>query len=321
MTSATIVPIIGGGPAGMSCALWLKNYGLHPVIIERTALLGGMERTSPYEDLWLLGRPGETARRNAEAFARHIALEEVETLYEVEPERVEMADGGFSLTLKMRRGGSRMIGSRALVIATGTDFRGREWADRVTGARKLADAGRILIGPAAVGEPGLEIGTDVLIVGGGDNAFDIAHRLAAQGKRVIVAMRGKAPRAQPVLRQRIEADVATGRVTMKPGLAVAALEDGARIAVRFDDDSQVAVDRIVLCFGYAPNTRAPWMTALELKRDSSGYLVVDDNAETSCRGVFAVGDVSNPRHPCAATAIAAGTMAAREILKRLSTQA
>jgi thioredoxin reductase len=33
--------------------------------------------------------------------------------------------------------------------------------------------------------------------------------------------------------------------------------------------------------------------------------------------VFAVGDVVNPNHPCIATAIASGAMAAREIAKRL----
>ncbi len=67
-----IVPIIGGGPAGMSCALWLVNYGFAPVIIERSTALGGMAHASPYPNEWLLGRPGETARENAEAFARHI---------------------------------------------------------------------------------------------------------------------------------------------------------------------------------------------------------------------------------------------------------
>jgi thioredoxin reductase len=40
--------------------------------------------------------------------------------------------------------------------------------------------------------------------------------------------------------------------------------------------------------------------------------------ETSCHGLFAVGDISNPVHPCIATAIATGTMAAREIQKRLA---
>jgi thioredoxin reductase len=40
--------------------------------------------------------------------------------------------------------------------------------------------------------------------------------------------------------------------------------------------------------------------------------------ETSSRGVFAIGDVDNPAHPCIATAIAGGTMAAREMQKRLA---
>jgi thioredoxin reductase (NADPH) len=43
--------------------------------------------------------------------------------------------------------------------------------------------------------------------------------------------------------------------------------------------------------------------------------------ETSCPGAFAVGDVANPIHPCIATAIATGTMAAREIGKRLAAPA
>src|SRR5882757_880119 len=73
-----VVPIIGGGPAGMSCALWLRNYGLRPVIIERDAGLGGMARRSPYPNDWLLGRPGATARQNADDFARHIKRAAVE---------------------------------------------------------------------------------------------------------------------------------------------------------------------------------------------------------------------------------------------------
>ena len=60
----------------------------------------------------------------------------------------------------------------------------------------------------------------------------------------------------------------------------------------------------------------PWLAELALEQDAHGYLVVDGNMETSCRGVFAVGDVANPAHPCIATAIAAGTMAAREIAQQ-----
>ena len=88
MSEATIVPIIGGGPAGMSCALWLHNYGLRPVLIEKEAALGGMARLSPYPNEWLLGRAGETARENADAFARHIRRTTVETWLGARPQRV-----------------------------------------------------------------------------------------------------------------------------------------------------------------------------------------------------------------------------------------
>ena len=72
MSDAPIVPIIGGGPAGMSCALWLHNYGLRPIIIEKEAALGGMARRNPYRNDWLLGRPGLTGRQHAEEFAQHV---------------------------------------------------------------------------------------------------------------------------------------------------------------------------------------------------------------------------------------------------------
>jgi thioredoxin reductase (NADPH) len=59
------------------------------------------------------------------------------------------------------------------------------------------------------------------------------------------------------------------------------------------------------------------MSNLPLARDARGYLKVDANMETSCRGVFAVGDIANPLHPCIPTAVGNATKAAREIGRRL----
>ena len=100
---------------------------------------------------------------------------------------------------------------------------------------------------------------------------------------------------------------------------VGALDDGASgVRVRLDGGGDIEVDHVVLLFGYRPNTNEPWLAELALATDALGYLVVDGNMETSCRGVFAVGDVSNPAHPCIATAIASGTVAARTIEQRLA---
>ena len=134
MSKSPNVPIIGGGPAGMSCALWLANYGLRPVVIERESALGGMARLSPYPNDWLLGRPGESARENAVAFARHIERTVVETWLGGQPKQLTRErDGGFRLDVAFSGGReTQSLSCPAIVIATGTSFRGEEWLDQVT---------------------------------------------------------------------------------------------------------------------------------------------------------------------------------------------
>lgn len=314
MARPRIVPIIGGGPAGMSCALWLHNYGLRPIIIEQETALGGMARHSPYPNEWLLGRPDETARENAAAFAGHIRKLTVETRLGVRPRRLRrQRGGGFRLDLASS-GEARSLTGAVVVIATGTRFRGEEWLDRVTNARRLAATGRVHLGPAAVGEPAADRGSEIAVIGGGDNAFDVSRILIEKGVRVALVMRSRLPKAQPLLVERVRQLEASGMASVLAERTVAALDDaGSRIRVRLDDGAEIEVDRVVLLFGYRPNTDQPWLAELALETDAQGYVVVDGNMETSCRGVFAVGDIANPMHPCIATAIATGTMAARRI--------
>ena len=307
------MPIIGGGPAGMSCALWLNNYGLHPVLIEQAAALGGMARRNPYPNPWLLGWPGVLAREQATAFSRHIAMAGVETRLNATPQRlVHGPDGSFALKVSAS-GAPKSLTCRALVIATGTEFRGDDWLDHVPNARVLTALGRVHVGPAAVGEPGTLLGTHVAIVGGGDNAFDVAHILIERAIEVTIVMRAKTPRAQRRLIERVR-----GRADVRTGCSVEALDDaGGKVDIRLSDGARIRVDHVVLLFGYQPNAGTSWLAELALKKNADGYLIVDGNMETSCCGVFAIGDVANPTHPCVATAVASGTMAAREIQRRL----
>src|SRR5437016_3435883 len=120
MPPAPIVPIIGGGPAGMSCALWLHNYGFHPVIIERDAELGGMARRSPYPDEWLLGQLDGSAREHAAKFAGHMRKLAIETWLDARPRRLFRAsDGGFRLeVVRPGRAEAQLLATPAGVIAT-----------------------------------------------------------------------------------------------------------------------------------------------------------------------------------------------------------
>jgi thioredoxin reductase len=309
------VPIIGGGPAGMSCALWLHNYGLRPIIIEQEPALGGMARRSPYPNDWLLGRPDETARDSARAFASHIRKLAIKTWLGVRPQRLHREGSGFRLEVALADGvDMQSIAAPVLVVATGTRFRGEEWLDAVKEARKLAAAGRVHLGPTAVGEPEADVGSQVAVIGGGDKAFDVSRMLAEKGVKVTVVMRSQLPKARLHLVERLRPYQASGMARVLAGRTVTALaDDRGTVRLRLDDGGAIAADRVVLLFGYQPNTDLPWLGELALATDARGYVVIDNNTETSCRGIFAVGDLSNSAQPCIATALASGTMAARQI--------
>jgi len=323
MAETAIVPIIGGGPAGMSCALWLANYGLPPIIIEREADLGGLAGRNPYRNDWLLGRPGLTGRQHAQEFVRHIGQAAVETWLGARPQHLaRMSNGRFALDVGFSdQRPPQSLSCFAVVLAAGTRFRGEEWLDQVENARRLAAAGLVHLGPPFAGEPGVDLGSHVAVIGGGDNAFDVSRMLVEKGVRPTVVMRANEPKGQPLLVQRLREHASSGKAEILAGRTVEALEQaGARVRVRLAGGGALEVDHVVLLLGYQPNTDEPWLAQLALEQDTDGYLIVDGNRETPCRGVFAVGDVSNPVHPCIVTALASGTMAAREIQRRLSTR-
>jgi len=281
-----------------------------------------MARLSPYPNEWLLGQRGKSGRENAAEFAGHIRELAIETWLGCAPQRLRREhDGQFRLDVAVAGAPTRSLSSPAMVIASGTRFAGEEWLDRVGNARRVAAAGRLHVGAAAVGKPSLDLGSHVAVIGGGDNAFDVSRMLAEKGVRVTIVMRSKSPRAQPLLVERLRPHQASGMATVMAERTVEALEDGAsRVCLRLDGGGEIEVDHVVLLFGYRPNTNEPWLAELAPATDALGYLVIDGNMETSCRGVFAVGDVSNPAHPCIATAIASGTVAARTIEKRMAGQ-
>jgi thioredoxin reductase (NADPH) len=315
-TEGPVVPIIGGGPAGMSCALWLHNYGLHPVIIEKENALGGMAGLSPYPNEWLLGQRGKSARENAAEFAAHIRALAIDTWLDAAPQRLTRENEQWRIDLS---GGPRSLSGAAVVIATGTRFAGEEWLNEVANAPRLAAAGRLHLGASAIGEPNADLGSHVAVIGGGDNAFDVSRILAEKGVRVSLIMRSRLPKAQPLLIEHLRRHQAAGLVKVMAERTVEALEEiSCGVRLRLNDGGEIDAEHVVLLFGYRPNTNEPWLAELAPATDALGYLVVDGNMETSCRGVFAVGDVANPAHPSIATALAGGAIAAREIAKRLA---
>jgi thioredoxin reductase (NADPH) len=311
--------ILGGGPAGMSCALWLKNYGYAPIVVEPRQRLGGMQDRSTANNNWLLGWQSVTGREVAREFARHISYLGIQLMMGCRITGLSRPNGSWRTTISDDRGERARIDSSAIVVATGTEFVGAQWIEQTPGAPICKEL--IEIGPAAYHEPSSWFGVTPIIVGGGDNALECAISLACRGAHPLVLVRGELS-AGRVSRERLAELLACSRADLRLGVEATQLRRlEAGLLVSLSDGSAVEGTHLLLMMGYAPNTGADFRSVFgshQPELDERGYITVDRDCRTSVDGIWAVGDVTDSNHPCTATAVAMGTIAARSIVRQLS---
>lgn len=273
------VIIIGGGPAGLSCAIWLKQLGVEALVLEASGRLGGLQTRSPYENLWIPGVQGRTGEQVAASLAGHAAAVGVEA--RVNCPALSVAPG-FSVTTP-----DGVLTAPFIVVATGS-------TPRTGGFRAAAN---VAIGP---GEPmeALDVkGRRVAILGGGDNAFDQAKFVRDRDGQVTLFSRSE-PRAQKLLRDRI------------PDVPVVI---GSYVA---DQDTMTVNGAPFDGFGIQYGFEAVVPAGLDI-RGSDGYVEVDRFGETRLPGIFACGEVTDFWHPCVTTSAAHGVQVAKQISKRV----
>src|SRR5690606_11518083 len=87
--------IIGGGPAGVSCAVWLARLGLAPVLVEASESIGGLCRRNPCVDEWNASLPAMTGPEVADNLASSLAQAAVPTHLSCAVEGVSLVADGF----------------------------------------------------------------------------------------------------------------------------------------------------------------------------------------------------------------------------------
>jgi thioredoxin reductase len=316
MTVRQCVAILGAGPAGLSAALWLGNLGFEPRVLDAADHAGGLQKLNFLANEWVLGQPGLTGPALAARFVEHARAAGISLQTGLAPASLDGASGGFRLRLS----DGSALACVAVVVATGTRYRAEEVLAGVPGSTDIP-AGRIAYGPHAFADLAELAGKRVLIVGGGDNAYENARLLAPIAAGVTLAMRSR-PRAQQGLAADVAAAVAAGRCHVLHPAAISAISSNAAgldvtLAVA-GSDRHIAVDRIHVLAGYQPNTAflRDMLTPAAfgaLRFDEQGYLLVDAAGRTGLPGLYAAGDVCNPRFPSVVSALAQGAIAAKTI--------
>ena len=296
MREEVIVAIVGAGPAGSAAAMFLKRAGLEPVLLEEGPI-GGLLRDANLVENYPGFPDGIRGADLADSIGRQLARLDVRI--ERRPAVVIEADsdGGFVILAD-----GAEYRSRVLVMASGTSPRKLrdEWAEELED-RKLF---------YGISKLDLETVRDrrVVVLGGGDAAFDYALNLKSHGASPSIVMRS-APTCLPLL---LERAAARGIEVHVDSMLERVDETPHGLEVVCSGKKPFKCDLVVVAHGREARLEALSPELIQSVRGSFGRY-----PETTTEGLYVVGDVV--RGKCRQTAIAAGdgVLAAMKIIEFL----
>jgi thioredoxin reductase (NADPH) len=302
--------VVGGGPAGLGAAVYGSSEGLNTLVVEGSAL-GGQAGTSRRIENYLgfpAGISGTELTVRAVTQARKFGARTA-TPYRaigLQP------DGDRHL---VRLEGEREVLARAVVLATGADYR------RLPVAGIEAYEGISLFYAAGPSEAQRCGATRVGVVGGGNSAGQAAVWLARGG--ALVTLLHRRADLRETMSDYLIHELDRYGVAVRGGSEIVELhgDDGEMAAVTLKDGSRMSLSFLFLFLGASPCTH--WLgNTLEL--DEDGFVLTGPAAggigllETSVPGVFAVGDVRSGSIKRCAAAVGEGAMVVRYLHDHLA---
>jgi thioredoxin reductase (NADPH) len=289
------VIVIGSGPAGFAAALYTARANLSTTVLSGPQLGGQVSMTWEIENYPGLYDPlsgvelAERFVRHIERFGAEIVYDEVTAVdFSGPPHRVVTHGAAFE--------------ARAVIIATGGSAR------RLGVPGEEAFIGRG-VSYCATCDAAFYKGHDVLVVGGGDCAVEEALFLTRFAASVRVVHRRDELRAGSALQRRA---VGNDRLRFLWNTVVEEILGDDRVhhvrVRRVDTGAVQDLDAtgIFIFVGHIPNSRV-----LEgaVALDDDGYVIVDDGMRTNVPGVFAAGEIMDPRWRQVSTSVGQGSAA------------
>ncbi|HAC41198.1 MAG TPA: thioredoxin-disulfide reductase [Rikenellaceae bacterium] len=297
--------ILGGGPAGYTAAIYAARANLSPVLYEGVQPGGQLTTTTIIENF--PGHPdgidANTLMDNMRQQARNYGAD----IRTGTATAVDLGKRPFKVTID----GEKEIEAQTLIIATGAQakYLGLPSEEKYKGAG---------VSGCATCDGFFYRKKTVAVVGGGDTACEDALYLAGLAKKVYMIVRRDVFRASAIMQKKVlstENIEVLWNCNTQEVLGDALGVTGARLLRKDGTVFDIAVDGFFLAIGHTPASQlfAPW-----LKTDENGYILTEGKTtETSVPGVFAAGDVQDPRYRQAITAAGSGCMAARDAEKFL----
>jgi thioredoxin reductase (NADPH) len=273
------VVIVGGGPGGLGCALYAARADLRTLVIEKQFLGGLIALTHEVENYPAVDfASGMELTQRMEAQVKKFGTE---ILYK-EVKRVDKrpAGRGFAVTL----GDDQQVQCKTVVIACGSAPR------RLPSSGEKEYYGRG-VSYCATCDGAFFRNKEIVVVGGGESAFQEGAFLTQFGSKVTLVHRRHEFRATHLAVRRARAKANWHE---RLGYAVEEIYgDGVVTGVRLKNVETGEVedfptDGVFVFIGYEP---ASSFASHLVDTDSEGYVLVDQHMRTSCEGIWCAGDI------------------------------
>lgn len=270
------VIIIGGGPAGLTAAIYTKRSGFKVLLLERLACGGQMNLTSKIENYPGLGE--------IDGYMLSIKMEDQAKEFGVEIKYENVINVNLKNKVKSIQSEKETYYARSVVISTGANERklGIENEDNLIGKG---------LSYCATCDGNFYKGKDVAIVGGGNSAIADLLALKNIANKIYLIYRGDKLKASKIyldsLKSMQNLTILYNTVINKVNVNQK-IESLDLLNTKSNEVSNLKIDGLFVAIGRVPNTQ---LFKGQLDLDENNYIIADETTKTNIDGVFAVGDV------------------------------
>jgi len=294
--------IIGGGPAGLAAGIYAARGGAKVLLFAGAAVGGQIVLANEVENFPGFPQPvaGAELMQKMEAQAKRLGC----LVLNSKVAGIKIDKSPFAISDLA----GKQYYAKALIVATGARAR---WSGLPSEA-KFRNKG---VSTCATCDGFFFRGKDVCVIGGGDTAAEDALFLARFVNKVYLIHRRDKFRAAAPTMDKIRKN---GKIEVIIDSVLDEILGSERIEsiriknVRTGEFREIKLSGVFLAIGHDPETS---LVKGKLELDDGGYIRTDSAQQTSVKGVFAAGDVTDPVYKQAVVAASSGAIAAIEAVK------
>ncbi len=296
--------ILGGGPAGITAAIYASRARLNTIWIDKNFAPGG-QITATYEVDNYPGMPGISGMDLGEAFGEHARK------LGLEPKREKILSlENISGDIKTIHTKKNEYQARTIILAFGAEHRKLD----IPGEDDLGGLG---VSYCATCDGAFYKDRTAVVVGGGNAAAEDAVFLSGLCKKVYLVHRRDELRADKAIQEKVFDCENIEMVWESIPLEILGQDEvtGIKIQnVKTGEERELDTDGVFIAVGIVPNTT---LVEAQLELDENGYICAGEEGITSAAGVFAAGDIRTKALRQVVTAVSDGANTVASVQKYL----